>query len=165
MANWIRFNLKGDYDLILRLRRLPGRMMEVLRVKLDALTNKTAGDIVADKLSGQILHHRTGNLAASVHATPTVIEGNTIRGGIEAAGGSAFYGKIHEFGTAGMGWEIRSVKARALAFQTGGTKVFAKSVFHPPLPPRAFMKPTALELQEMLNESLSRAVADVLKEI
>jgi hypothetical protein len=86
IMSWLRFELKGDFNLILRLRSLPGRMMEVLRVKLDALTNKTAGDIVADKLSGQILRRRTGVLAKSVHAMPTTIEGTTaIRGGIEAA--------------------------------------------------------------------------------
>src|ERR1700728_3636328 len=149
--SWLRFELKGDYDLIVRVRALPGRIMEVLRVKLDALINKTAGDIVAEKLSGQVLYRRTGVLSASVHATPTTIEGTTIRGGIEAAGGPAAYGKAHEFGTGGMGWEIRSVKAEALAFQMGPKTVFAKSVFHPALPPRAFMKPTAVELQEILN--------------
>jgi hypothetical protein len=162
--SWLRFELKGDYNLILRLRALPGRVMEVLRVKLDALTHATAADVVTEKLSGQVLHKRTGILQASVHATPTVIEGTTIRGGIEAAGGPAAYGKAHEFGTGGMGWEIRSVKARALAFQMSGKTVLAKSVFHPPLPPRAFMKPTAAELQEILNASLARAIGDVIKE-
>jgi hypothetical protein len=161
---WIKFELKGDYDLVLKLRSLPGRVMEVLRVKLDALTSQTASDIVTDKLSGQILHKRTGILQASMHATPTVIEGTTIRGGIEAAGGPAAYGKAHEFGTGGMGWEIRSVKAKALAFQMSGKKVFAKSVFHPPLPLRAFMKPTATELQEILNARLAERLQDLLKE-
>jgi hypothetical protein len=163
--SWLRFELKGDYNLILRLRALPGRVMEVLRVKLDALTHATAADVVTEKLSGQVLHKRTGILQASVHATPTVIEGSTIRGGIEAAGGPAAYGKAHEFGTGGMGWEIRSVKAKALAWAgADGKMAFARKVMHPALPPRPFMKPTAAELQEILNARLAERLQDLLKE-
>jgi hypothetical protein len=160
---WIRFELKGDYDLILRLRSLPGRMMAVLRVKLDALTNKVA-DIMTEKLSGQILHRRTGVLATSVHATPTTIEGTTaIRGGIEAAGGPAAYGKVHEFG-APSAWTIINTKARALSFMLDGKRTYAQRVTHPAMMARPFMKPTALELQETLNASLARAIGDVIKE-
>jgi hypothetical protein len=163
MANWIRFELKGDYDLILKLRSSPGRIMEVLRVKLDALTNKTAGDIVAAKLSGQILHRRTGVLSGSVHATPATIEGTTIRGGIEAAGGPAAYGKIHEFGTPSA-WTIINTKARALSFMLDGKRTYAKRVTHPAMLARPFMKPTALEIQETLNASLARGIGDIKNE-
>jgi hypothetical protein len=161
--SWLRFELKGDYDLVLRLRSLPGRIMEVLRVKLDALTHQTTSDIVTEKLSGQVLHRRTGILATSVHATPTLIEGDTIRGGIEAAGGPAAYGKIHEMGTEHM-WEIVGTKNRMLHFWLGEKEVFRKRVSHPAMMARPFMKPTALELQETLNASLARAIGDVIKE-
>jgi len=163
MANWIRFELKDDYNLILKLRSLPGRMMEVLRVKLDALTHQTASDIVTEKLSGQVLHRRTGVLATSVHATETTNDGTTIRGGIEAAGGPAFYGRFHEMGL-DRAWEVMAVKKKALAFMMDGKKTFAKRVTHPALMARPFMKPTAAELQETLNASLARAIGDALKE-
>jgi hypothetical protein len=161
---WLRFEPKGDYDLILRLRALPGRVMEVLRVKLDALTNQTASDIVTQKLSGQVLHRRTGVLATSVHATPTTIDGTTIRGGVEAAAGPAWYGRVHEMGL-DRAWEVMSVKKKVLAWAgTDGRMTFARRVMHPPLPPRPFMKPTAAELQEILNARLAERLQDLLKE-
>lgn len=162
--SWIRFKLKGDYDLVLRLRALPGRIMEVLWIKLDALTNQTASDIVTEKLSGQVLHRRTGILSGSVHAIPTTIDGTTIRGGVEAAGGPAAYGKLHEMGL-DRAWEVMSVKKKALAWAgADGKMAFARRVMHPPLPPRRFMKPTAAELQEILNARLAERLQDLLKE-
>lgn len=54
--------------------------------------------IVTQKLSGQVLKHRTGKLAASVNVIPARMEGTQIVGNVIAAGGPAWYGKIHEYG-------------------------------------------------------------------
>ena len=139
------------------------RLHEVLSVKLAAITQMLASKIVSEKLSGQVLHRRTGILSSSVHATPVEDDGTTLRASVVSSQGPSFYGNIHEYGTGGRGWEIRATAKQALAFQMS-TKVFAKRVFHPPLPQRAFMAPTLEENRQAIIDELAQAVADVLKE-
>jgi hypothetical protein len=91
-------------------------------------------------------------------------DGTTIRGAAESSAGSGFYGRIHEYGTGGRGWEIRSVGRRALAFQMSTKQVFARSVFHPALPARSFMGSSLEENRDKTIQELGRAVAEVLKE-
>jgi hypothetical protein len=130
---------------------------------LQAITEMLAGKIVSGKLSGQVLHRRTGVLSASVHAEPVSDDGSTIRGSVVSSQGPAAYGKIHEYGTSGRGWEIRATKSRVLAFQMSTKQVFAKSVFHPALPARSFMGSSLEESRDQIIQELGRTVADVLK--
>ena len=144
---------------------IAGRLHEVLRPKMQAITEMLASNIVTEKLSGQVLHRRTGILAGSVHAVPVTDAGTTtIHGAVESSAGPAFYGKIHEYRTGGRGWEIRSVGRRALAFQMSTKQVSAKSVFHPALPARSFMGSSLDESRDQIIRELGQAVADVLKE-
>lgn len=164
-VGWIKLSFDSPKLDALRaqLEAKASRIHAVLSVKLAAITQMLASKIVSDKLSGQVLHRRTGVLSGSVHATPVSDDGTVIRGSVEAAGGPAAYGKVHEFGTSGRGWEIRNVKAQALAFQLS-TKVFAKRVFHPALPARPFMSTTLEENRQQIIDELAAEVARVLKE-
>jgi hypothetical protein len=166
MAGWLKLSFDSPKldSLRTRLQSLAGRLHEVLRPKMQAITEMLASKIVAEKLNGQVLHRRTGILAGSVHATPVTDDGAAIRGGVESSVGPAFYGRIHEYGTGGRGWEIRSVGKRALAFQMSTKQVFAESVFHPALPARSFMGSGLEESREEIIRELGRIVADVLKE-
>jgi hypothetical protein len=75
---------------------------------------------VQQKLSGEVLHVRTGKLLGSAHVEPTVTTQTTIAGNVTAAGGPAFYGKFHEYG--GTRWyDILPVNKKALAFFPGGS--------------------------------------------
>jgi phage gpG-like protein len=139
------------------------RLHEVLSVKVAAITQMLASKIVSEKLSGQVLHRRTGVLSASVHAEPVTDDGTTIRGSVVSSQGAAAYGKIHEYGTSGRGWEIRATK-QALMFEQMGVKVFARRVFHPALPARPFMSTTLEENRDAIIKELADAVAQVLKE-
>lgn len=164
-VGWIKLNFdspKLDF-LRAKLESLSDRIHAVLSVKLAAITNQLASKSVSEKLSGQVLHRRRGVLSGSVRAEPVSDDGTVLRGSVVSSQGPAFYGAIHEFGTSGRGWEIRNVKAQALAFQMS-TKVFAKRVFHPALPTRPFMAPTLEENREEIIRELGEAVAQVLKE-
>jgi hypothetical protein len=165
MSYWLKFNFDSPKldSLRAQLEAKASRIHAVLGVKLRAITEMLASKIVSDKLSGQVLHRRTGTLAASAHAEPVSDDGRTLRASVVSSQGPAFYGKIHEYGTSGVGWEIRNVKAQALAFQLS-TKVFARSVFHPALPPRPFMAPTLEENRHAIIDELAQAVAQVLRE-
>ncbi|HXN26077.1 MAG TPA: hypothetical protein VN902_03085 [Candidatus Acidoferrales bacterium] len=98
--------------------------------------------------------------------TPARTPGS-ITGTVQSSGGPAHYGVYHEMGV-NHAWEIRATKSKALAFQLSvkesAAKVFARSVVHPPLPQRSFMRSTLEESREEITQALARAVADVIKE-
>jgi hypothetical protein len=75
---------------------------------------------VQQKLSGEVLHVRSGKLLGSAHVEPTVSTATSIVGRVTAAAGPAFYGKFHENG--GTRWyDIVPVNKKALAFFPGGS--------------------------------------------
>jgi phage gpG-like protein len=128
---------------------------------MEAITQMLASKIVEEKLSGQVLHRGTGVLSASVHAEPVVDDGTTLRASVVSSQGPAWYGRVHEYGTAGRGWEIRATK-QALLFEQMGVKVFARRVFHPALPARPFMSTTLEENRQQIIDELAAEVARVL---
>jgi hypothetical protein len=140
-----------------------GRLHEVLFARVSALTYQLQSKVTA-KLSNQLLRVRTGVLRGSVNASTTT-DGTTIRGTVEAAAGAAHYGVFHEKGNP-HAWPIVATKARALAFQLSvkqnASTIFAKSVMHPALPERSFMRSTLQESEQEIREALAQAVADVL---
>jgi len=139
------------------------RLAEVLRTKLDLVDIQLQSHIVQDKLSGQVLKHRTGTLANSIRVIPAQQEGNAIVGKVEGAGGPAWYGRLHEFGT-DTPFTIVANKAKALAFIVGDKQVFAKRVTHPPFKERSFMRTSAAEMAPQMREKLNAAVGEALNE-
>src|SRR5262249_49443671 len=108
------------------------------------------------KLSGQVLHRRTGLLAGSVRVIPTQLRGTVLSGAVEGAGGPAFYGSIHEFGCGPF--EVFAVNARALHFVSKGKDVFLTKVSHPGLPARPWMQPSLDENASMIETQLREAL-------
>lgn len=103
-----------------------GKIMALLSEKLTYLTLRLAQKIVGEKLSGQVLHHRSGKLIGSVHITPVEIVGTTISAGVESSAGPAWYGKVHERGGL-KAYIIKPVNKKALAFFTSGKNMFNDS--------------------------------------
>lgn len=119
--------------------------------------------VVQNKLSGNPLHRVTGVLASSVHAVPTKVEGEKIIGAVEAAGGPAWYGKVHE--TGGLNpFDILPTRKRVLRFMRNGEEIFAKVVHHPPLPARPFMEPSLDEMKAQIIAEIQRAFDDALRD-
>jgi tRNA G26 N,N-dimethylase Trm1 len=54
--------------------------------------------VQGEKLQGQVLHHRSGRLTASINAQPTENTGSKLVGSVTGAGGPAWYGQLHEDG-------------------------------------------------------------------
>jgi hypothetical protein len=152
-----RFDSATRTKLIAKLHGMSPRLVSVLGSKLRALMFQLQAKIVSEKLSGQVLHRRTGILAGTVHTLPVTTAGNTISGGVAAASGPALYGKYHEVGGS-QAYKIMSVKSRALAFTLNGKQVYAKSVIRPPLRQRAFMRPSLLESAQTIHDELQRAI-------
>jgi hypothetical protein len=91
-----RFDSATKTRLLVKLQGMSPRFVSVVTTKLRALMFQLQSKIVAEKLSGQVLHRRTGILAGSVHTLPVTTTENTISGGVASSSGPAFYGRIHE---------------------------------------------------------------------
>src|SRR5438132_4498213 len=112
----IRVTFSGtDAKAAAFLRSRAPAIIQALTVKMNSLAIRLQAKIVGEKLSGQVLAHRTGKLAGSVRVIPATAEGGVLRAGVEAGGGPAWYGRIHEYGGQGA-YEIVPVNKKALAF-------------------------------------------------
>lgn len=139
--------------------------------------------VIQQKLSGEVLQPRTGKLRGSINVQPVVVDGNTITGTVEGAGGPAFYGRFHEWGGNGP-YEIVPVNKQALAFFADGSSgsargimrglaqggaaaaekfaaaggVVVRSVQHPAIIQRAFMGPSQRELWPEMIADLQKTM-------
>jgi hypothetical protein len=167
MSWWLRFDFSSAKLDSLReqLNVKAKRLHEVLFARAQALTLMLQTKVIG-KLSGDVLKVRTGVLRGSVNANTTT-DGGTITGTVASSGGPAFYGRFHEMGVP-HAWQIRATRSKALAFQLSvkesAQKVFARSVVHPPLPQRSFMRSTLEENEDTIRQALAQAVADVIRE-
>jgi len=161
-----------------------------LATRLNILMLQLQSHIVRDKLSGQVLHRRTGKLAGSIIAYPAEASGTMLIARVEGAGGPAWYGRVHEFG-GDHDYDIFPVNKKALAFfpqgygqVTGGRQILrgmnqrtnlsrhmkaivqfgeaggvvVRSVHHPALPARPFMRPSAVEMRPQIVRDLQSAI-------
>lgn len=91
----------GGEEVATRLRAMPSRLREVLVRAMKAQWFLLQRHIVNDKLSGQVLNRRTGNLASSINVggkdslTQFIDEPAELIGRV---GTKVWYGHVHEFG-------------------------------------------------------------------
>ncbi|HXP71761.1 MAG TPA: hypothetical protein VOA88_20970 [Candidatus Dormibacteraeota bacterium] len=157
-----RFDSATKTRLLVKLQGMSPRFVEVVATKLRALMFQLQSKIVSEKLSGQVLHRRTGVLAGSVRTLPVTVAGNQISSGVASSSGPAFYGKIHEVGGS-RPYQIFATKARALQFMQGPRTVYAQNIIHPPAKMRAFMRPSLIESAQEIRNELQAAIDEELK--
>jgi phage gpG-like protein len=139
------------------LLRIPPQVIEAVAAKVRSLTLQLQSHIVADKLQGQVLNHRTGQLSRSIQSN-TEVSGEVATGRVFSAG-DVKYAAIHEFGGRTAPHDIVPTKAQALAFMMGGNQVFAKIVHHPGsnIPQRSFMRSGLQDLAEEITAGIREA--------
>lgn len=144
-----------------------GKLSEATRARVRTaiveLTQKLAERVRA-KLSGEVLHVRSGALLASIHSE--MVEGtNDIYGTVYSQG--VPYAAIHEYGGVTSPHVIAAKYAQALRFEIGGEVFFRKSVNHPgsKIPERSYLRSSLAEMQDeivaRLQGAVAKAVADV----
>ena len=167
----LKITLTGGPQFVEKLKAKGPTIAEVLRSKLNAALFQLSSYIVSQKLSGQMLKHRSGRLAGSIRVIPASFEGANIVGGVAGGGGPAEYGKYYEEqsagGTGGVphSWQIIASKARVLSFIGGdGSRVFVRRVMHPPIAMRPFLSSSLTEKAEEIKADLQAALdAEVAK--
>ncbi len=175
----IRLSFNGSdqvvYDWLMTKRP---RLLEAIRVELDAQDIALQGHIVGDKLQGQVLHHRSGKLGASIRVVSAVIEGNMVSGGVEGAGGPAWYGRVHEYGgtysiAATTRRQGRGASGKVLRLLTRGGAVRSsiRSISTKPVkahertfPERSFMRSSLEDFRQQIIDAVQNKVTEVLAE-
>lgn len=139
------------------LDRIPAEVIEEVAKKVRSLTINLQRHVVADKLQGQVLKHRTGALGRSIQ-TEIRQDGATTIGRVFSSG-DVKYAAIHEFGGRTPPHDIFPSKAEALAFTIGGKQVFAKVVHHPGsnMPERSFLRSSLADMTEEIIAGLREA--------
>lgn len=141
-----------DVSTVRSLRLLPTEIRAQLEARMSKNLIRLQAHIVADKLQGQVLHHRTGKLSASIRVIPPRFEGDSLVGAVEGAGGPAWYGRIHEFGGTFM-------RHTAMRFGASG-RGRARSLLHRRMgtfatyPERSFMRSSFDDLRESMMTDL-----------
>jgi hypothetical protein len=160
---FLEFSISGDKELVRWLKEKGPRIAQVLTSRVNILLRSLAAYIIQEKLSGQVLEKRTGTLQRSVTWTRAQYSGGRITGGsVQAGGGPAFYGSIHEFG-GDRAYQIMAVRGRALRFISGGETVFRQSVTHPRIKTRSFFFSSVREYMSEFNSELQDAVNEATK--
>lgn len=116
--------------------------------------------IRSQKLSGQVLHVRTGNLRNSVNPYPPDADTFPMQGRV-SVDRTAPYGRMLELGTAAH--EIVPTRAKALRFMMGGDLIFAMRVRHPGTRPMPFMVPSLTEKRPSIVAAMRAAVSAAVK--
>lgn len=142
--------------VIVRFDRIRAGMRGSMVRAVNAATIELQGYIKANKLHGQVLKSRTGNLSRAIIAIPAIETGGSIVGRV-AVDRSAPYGKMHEQGV-NHSWTIEPRNKKALRFSVGGQVIFARRVTHPPLKARPFMQPSLEEQRGAIFARLRAAV-------
>jgi phage gpG-like protein len=150
----ITIELVGDRELAARLDAMPGRVHDGLARAVTRLGLELQRKVQAEKLTGQVLKVRTGSLRSSINTEVT----DTPARITASVGSNIRYGRVHEYGV-DHPWVIAAKRGKALRFEIGGRVFFRRSVTHPPLPERSFLRSALAEMAPQIDAGLRAAVA------
>jgi len=138
----------------------PAALRPPLRQTVERETIALQAHVVEQKLSGQVLHVRTGTLRRSI--TYTMHEDED--GIVGTVGTNLEYAAIHEYGGAIHVPEIRPRRAKALHFYVGGKEIFAmRTRAHTvQMPERSFLRSALRERREAFIAAVRATLAKLL---
>lgn len=152
--------LKGDQELSLRLARLPKNIREALVSKITRLAVELQGYVVGSKLQGQVLHHRSGKLSASIKYNVTDDE-KTVTGIVFADKGSTAYAYagVHEFG--GTLSVREHIQQRTMVFGRQLSSPIAVTIRQHDVtyPERSFLRSSLADKRDHIINSIKEAVS------
>jgi phage gpG-like protein len=154
----------GDKELIARFSAMPSKLHAALLRKVYELALKLEAHVKNDKLSGQVLNHKSGNLWRSIQNHVT--DGSTSVTGKVYSAGDVKYAAIHEFGGHIPSHVIEAKNAKSLAFVMGGQMRFFKQVNWPgaTMPERSFLRSSLSDMKDDIVTGLKEAAQEAVKE-
>ena len=122
--------------------------------------NELTVNRVQRKLSGEVLHVRTGLLRRSISRTDALVLDtevvSSVGSNVRTGGDAVVYAAIHEFGGQTRPNLIEAKNGKALAFSIGGKQLVRRSVQHPgsKIPERSYLRTTLTERQGQYGTAL-----------
>ena len=158
----LTIQIQGDKELIAKMNIMPERVRTALFNKVAYLASMLKTYIIDNKLSGQVLNHRSGDLWRSIRDEATQ-SSSSVEGRVYSTG--VPYAAIHEFGGTIASHVIESKTAGALAFMWQGKQVFFKKVTIPDvkMPERSFMRSSLADKRQEIIDGMNEAVMGALQ--
>ncbi len=156
----LSLSIDGAEALQARLDAFPAAVRNELAVKAQALSEALADKVRDEKLSGQVLHARSGALRDSIEAQASA-DGDEIVASVGSYG-DVKYAAIQEYGGKTGAHEILPVKGKVLAFLVGGALRFARKVEHPGsvIPERSYLRSSLDEMSAEIVAALAATPAE-----
>lgn len=154
-------SMQGDQQLIMRMNSMPATLRGALYNKCLMLSEMLHNYIITNKLSGQVLNHKTGALWRSIRhgaeQSDTRVIGRVWSSGVK-------YAAIHEFGGYIPPHVIEAKNAKSLAFMMGGQMRFFKRVNWPgaTMPERSYMRSALRDKKSEIVLGLKETVMGAL---
>ena len=154
--------------LLARLAGTHDRLKESLRIAVQRLGIKAQGIVKQDKLTGQVLHVRTGTLRRSIN----LVLSETDTGVFAQVGTNVKYAAIHEYGFDGIEHVGAHVRRSALQMSAKRTKrdrvrdgTIQVKAFdrHMHMPKRSFLVSTLEQMTGEIQTSLRAAILEAVK--
>lgn len=158
-------SLVGKTELIQRLAAMTPNVLRALKQAVTSETIKLQAHVIRDKLQGQVLNNRSGDLARSIQQDVTSTDLSVF--GRVFSSGDVKYAHIHEYGGTIHIPEIVPDKAKALAFTIGGKQVFAmRTKAHDVhMPERSFLRSALADNAVEITLALKRAAIEGLQRV
>lgn len=149
----LRLQVIGREALVARLEGVDARVIQSVERRLLRIIIALQRYIILNKLEGDPLHHRTGNLIRNIIYTDPTNVGGIISATV-GVGNGAPYGKVHEYGG--------QINIREQIRTSRKGKEFSVRAHIANYPERSFLRSSLLEnttdtisqLQEAINEAL-----------
>lgn len=156
----IKITVIGSERVAARLEAMPDRIREVLYKAILGQWYGLQAHVVQDKLSGQVLKRRTGNLASSIHVggtdtLTTIIQ--TPQSIVATVGTKVRYARIHEYGG------VVNVRAHARKSVLG--KTYQVRAHQATYPERSFLRSSILDRASQIRDAIQSAVQVAVKEV
>lgn len=154
--------MTGDEQVTAYLGAVPGRVYQNILATITRLGFDLKTLIVDKKLSGDVLKRQSGTLAGAQNLNVLEDGGTNVTAQVGFNKATAPWGVWHERGV-NHSWLIEAKRAKMLRFMWHGAITFRRSVVHPPLPERSFMRSALAEIAPRVRPELEAAVAEGLK--
>lgn len=157
----LEVHITGVDDVAIEMKAIPGRVHKAVERSIGRSLLALTRLVKQSKLTGQVLHVRTGRLRRSIHSemssTPEEIIG--------IVGTDVAYARVHEFGFTGevnVRQHLRTIK-QAFGRSIEPTQILVGAHGrHVSLPERSFLRSALQEMEPEILAGIRRAVVTAL---
>lgn len=164
MSDGIFVSIRAE-ELLARLTAAPDRLRDSMWRVMQRLSIE-AQAIVKQKLSGPVLHNRTGTLRRSINRLVT----NDVNGIVARIGTNVRYAAVHEYGFDGdvvVKGHVRKIASRSVGKGKNqtvqGIAFVSTYTRHMTMPERSFLRSTIIEMQPKIRADIKAAALEALK--